>query len=153
MEPSLLVLSGLMILPLVVASISWTVTHEELFREPREYCSRRAGRGGAIFVRKFFYMFTCEYCFSHYVTAAVVAATGYHLLFADWRGYGVAFFAVNAIANLYMALFARLRVEIKVIASRPQKKNKQWPGKRRRADRHTGEALRSWIVPETADIE
>jgi hypothetical protein len=33
---------------------------------------------------------TCEYCFSHYVTAFVVYVTGYTLLFDDWRGFFVA---------------------------------------------------------------
>ena len=28
----------LFVLALPVASIAWTVTHEEIFREPREYC-------------------------------------------------------------------------------------------------------------------
>jgi hypothetical protein len=102
------------ILPLVIASISWTVTHEEIFREPREYCLRRAHGQERIAVRKFFYVFTCEYCFSHYVTAAVVALTRERVLFDDWRGFAIAFFGLNAVANLYMALFARLRVEIKV---------------------------------------
>jgi hypothetical protein len=102
------------VLPLVIASISWTVTHEEIFREMREYCVRRAHGEDPIAVRKFFYVFTCEYCFSHYVTAGVVALAGEQVLFADWRGFVVAFFGLNAVANLYMALFARLRVEIRV---------------------------------------
>ena len=102
------------ILPLVIASISWTVTHEEIFREVREYCARRANGHDPVAIRKFFYVFTCEYCFSHYVTAAVVAVTGERVLFPDWRGFAVAFFGLNAVANLYMALFARLRVEIRV---------------------------------------
>ena len=32
----------LFILALPIASIAWTVTHEELFREPREWCLARS---------------------------------------------------------------------------------------------------------------
>ena len=68
---------------------------------------------GRIYQRKFFYLFTCEYCFSHYVTAALLLITGYKLLFADWRGYLIAGFSLVWLANVYMSGFARLRGEIK----------------------------------------
>jgi hypothetical protein len=32
----------LIILSIVVASIAWTVTQEEIFREPREYCAEKS---------------------------------------------------------------------------------------------------------------
>ncbi len=60
---------ALFILAIPIASIAWTVTHEEIFKEPREYCVGRCKTGKTILERKFFYLFTCEYCFSHYVTA------------------------------------------------------------------------------------
>jgi hypothetical protein len=63
--------------------------------------------------RKFFYLFTCEYCFSHYVTAVVLYVTGYKLLFDDWRGFFVAGFSLVWVANVYMSLFGRLRLEIR----------------------------------------
>ena len=44
-----------------VAAIAWTVTHEEIFREPRDYCIHRSQAGASTTVRKFFYIFTCEY--------------------------------------------------------------------------------------------
>ena len=28
----------LFVLPLPIAAIAWTVTHEEIFREPRDWC-------------------------------------------------------------------------------------------------------------------
>ena len=65
----------LVILALPVAAISWTVTHEELFRELHDYCVDRSTASSSFVVRKFFYLFTCEYCFSHYVSAGVVLAT------------------------------------------------------------------------------
>ena len=102
----------LFVLALPVATVAWTVTHEEIFREAREYFTSQTHRGHVL-RRKFFYMWTCEYCFSHYVTAFFLWLTGYHLLLADWRGYLIAFFAVTAVANVYMSLFARVRVDIK----------------------------------------
>lgn len=102
----------LVTLALPVATVAWTVTHEEIFREAREYFTRQTQRG-PVLRRKFFYALTCEYCFSHYVTAFFIWLTGYRLLLDDWRGYVIAFFAVTAIANVYMSLFARVRVEIK----------------------------------------
>src|SRR4030095_12561988 len=59
----------LVMLSLPVAAIAWTVTHEELFREFHDYCVDRSEHASSFAVRKFFYLFTCEYCFSHYVSA------------------------------------------------------------------------------------
>jgi hypothetical protein len=103
----------LMVLAIPIASIVWTVTHEEVFREPREWCVARSKTCRRMVQRKFFYLFTCEYCLSHYVTAAFLYITRYKLLFDDWRGYLVAGFSLAAVANLYMSLFGRLRGEIK----------------------------------------
>ena len=63
--------------------------------------------------RKFFYLFTCEYCFSHYVAAGVLLVARYKLLYPDWRGYLIAFFALVWIANQYMSIYNRLRLDIK----------------------------------------
>ena len=103
----------LFILALAVASVAWTVTHEEVFREPRDYCERRSREGKSLLVRKFFYLFTCEFCFSHWVTFFFLFLTRYKLLLDDWRGYILAAFAVVAVANLYMSSFGRLRQEVK----------------------------------------
>lgn len=103
----------LFILAIPIACIAWTVTHEEVFREPREYCINNSKYGRTLLKRKFFYLFTCEYCFSHYVTIAFVALTDFHLLLHDWRGYIISGFALVFIANAYMSLFALLRQAIK----------------------------------------
>lgn len=104
----------LLLLAIPVACIAWTVTHEEVFREPREYCQRQSERCRSLVARKFFYLFTCEYCFSHYVAAAFVAITGFTLLYPDdWRGYLIAWFALVWVANIYMNAYARLRLDIK----------------------------------------
>jgi len=103
----------LLLLALPIACVAWTVTHEEVFREPREYCITHSKKDKTIWRRKFFYLFTCEYCFSHYVTIFFLFVTRYHLLFADWRGYLIGGFALVWVANCYMSLFARLRVGMK----------------------------------------
>ena len=104
---------GLFVLAIPIACVAWTVTHEEIFREPRDWAERRSRESPSALTRKFFYVCTCEYCFSHYVAAAVVALTAFRLLLEDWRGYVIAWFAVVAVANLYMSLYSRLRVDIK----------------------------------------
>lgn len=103
----------LLILGLVAGSISWTVTQEEIFREPRDFCADKSKECQNLFQRKFFYVFTCEYCFSHWVTVGLLILTDFKLLIQDWRGYILAFFAVAWIANQFMSLYRRLRVGIK----------------------------------------
>jgi hypothetical protein len=104
----------LLVLSIPVACISWTVTHEEVFRESRAYCLSRAQKGKHVVVRKFFYLFTCEYCFSHYVTILILFLSGFKMLFDDWRGYVIAGFSIVWVANVYMSLFSRIRADIKV---------------------------------------
>ncbi|MCU1309039.1 MAG: hypothetical protein JWO20_164 [Candidatus Angelobacter sp.] len=103
----------LLLLAIPVACISWTITHEEVFREPREYCQRRSETCRTLLERKFFYLLTCEYCFSHYVSAFFVFIAGYKLLLNDWRGYLISWLAVVWIANQYISIFGRLRLDIK----------------------------------------
>lgn len=126
----------LFLLAIPIACIAWTVTHEEIFREPREYCVRCSKDAPSLLKRKFFYLFTCEYCFSHYVTLAFLFLTGYRLLLDDWRGYVIAGFALIFVANVYMSLFALLRqaikkekTEIKVLEKEVEPKDDQpFPG-------------------------
>jgi hypothetical protein len=106
-------LGALLILAIPIASIAWTVTHEEVFREPREWCVTNSKHCRNVVQRKFFYLFTCEYCFSHYVTAFFLALTQFKLLYEDWRGYLIGGFALVWVANVYMSLFGRLRLDIK----------------------------------------
>ena len=106
-------IAWLLILAIPVACVAWTITHEEIFREPRQYCQRQCDQSRSLWRRKFFYLFTCEYCFSHYVSAAFLAMTRYKLLFPDWRGYVLAFFALVWLANQYMSIYNRLRLDIK----------------------------------------
>jgi hypothetical protein len=103
----------LLILPLPIACIAWTVTHEEIFREPHEYCVKRSKESKLLLTRKFFYLFTCEYCFSHYVTILFLILTGFKLLMTNWVGYVIAGFALVWIANVYMSLYNFLRTDLK----------------------------------------
>ncbi|WP_281632999.1 hypothetical protein [Flavobacterium luteolum] len=103
----------LFVLAIPIACVSWTVTHEEIFREPHEWCVRHSKNDRYILSRKFFYLFTCEYCFSHYVTIVFLVICDYKLLLNDWRGYFLAGFSLVFMANVYMSLFALLRQAIK----------------------------------------
>lgn len=100
-------------LAIPIACAAWTVTHEEIFREPREYCVNRSNNAKNLFEKKFFYLFTCEYCFSHYVSIFFLFLTDYKLLLMDWKGYIIAGFALVWVANAYMSVFALLRQSIK----------------------------------------
>lgn len=106
-------LAHLFILAIPIACIAWTVTHEEIFREPRDFCKERSENCGKLLQRKFFYLFTCEYCFSHYVTAFFLIITRFQLLYDDWRGYLISGFALVWVANIYMNVYSRVRLEIK----------------------------------------
>ena len=102
----------LLMLAIPIATVARTVVYEEIFREPREWCKDRSQTCANLFVRKFFYLFTCEYCFSHYVALFFLFLTRFKLLIDDWRGYIIAFFALVLVANMYLNLYARLRVDI-----------------------------------------
>lgn len=103
----------LAILSMTVACIAWTVTQEEIFREWRDYCQDRCDKCESLPKRKFFYVFTCEYCFSHWTTVVILILTGFKLLIDDWRGYVIAFFVIPWLANQMMSVYRRLRVGIK----------------------------------------
>lgn len=103
----------LFIMALPVACIAWTVTKEEIFREAREFCVNRSKNCDQLVKRKFFYVFTCEYCFSHYVTAILLFITKFTLLYPDWRGYIISFFSIVWVANIYMSLYNIIRIDLK----------------------------------------
>lgn len=112
------------ILALPVACIAWTVTKEEVFREIREFCVSRSTGCKKLYQRKFFYLFTCEYCFSHYVTILVLLMTNYQLAYTGWRGYIIAGFAIVWIANVYMSIYNLIRIDLKkqkIIAKKEEK--------------------------------
>jgi len=103
----------LILLALPVAWVAWTVTKEEVFREVREACEHRSRTCRRLLHRKFFYLFTCEYCFSHWAALGLQFVFHFRLVFDDWRGYLVGFAALVWVANLYMSLYQRLRVDVR----------------------------------------
>ena len=111
--PILTQIYWLVILSMVIACIAWTVTQEEIFGEWREICKDKSRSCRRLLQRKFFYVFTCEYCFSHWVTVLILILTSFRLLIDDWRGYVLAFFLLPWLANQWMSLYRRLRVNIK----------------------------------------
>jgi type VI protein secretion system component VasK len=129
----------LLMLAIPVACIAWTITHEEVFREPRDYCQRQSKYAISPARRKFFYLFTCEYCLSHYVALLFLAITRFKLLYMDWRGYLVALFALVWVANQYMSIYNRLRLDIKheQVEIRAKEEEKEEPARelRRRPER------------------
>ena len=102
----------LFVLAIPVATVSWTITHEEIFREVRDWCAEKSKSCAHLYQRKFFYLLTCEFCLSHYVSAAFLLIARYKLMFADWRGYLIAWLSLVWVANLYMSIFGRLRLNI-----------------------------------------
>ena len=103
----------LCLLALPVAWLAWTVTKEEVFREVREFCADRSKESRYLAIRKFFYLFTCEYCFSHWCALGLQFLFQFRLVFDDWRGYVVAYAGLVCVANAYMSLYQRLRVDIR----------------------------------------
>ncbi|WP_433973043.1 hypothetical protein [Tunturiibacter lichenicola] len=103
----------LFVLAIPVASIAWTITHEEVIREFRETCHTKSAECPRLYQRKFFYLFTCEYCFSHYVALIFLVITRFQLLYPDWRGYLIALFSLVWVANVYMSLFGMIRLDLK----------------------------------------
>ena len=47
------------------------------------------------------------------MTLGVLLVTRFTLVYDDWRGYVVSGFSLVWIANMYMSLFGRLRLDIK----------------------------------------
>jgi hypothetical protein len=115
----------LLILAIPIATIARTVVFEEVFREMREWCENKSHSCDHLLQRKFFYLFTCEYCFSHYVTLIFLWMTHFKLLIDDWRGYIIAWFAVVFVANIYLNLYSRLRVDITSEKKQIEVKEKQ----------------------------
>ena len=116
---------GLFILAIPIATVARTVVFEEVFREPREFCERKSQTCRTAVARKFFYLFTCEYCFSHWCALAFQFLFQFRMVFDDWRGLLVGYAALVWTANVYMNLYLRVRVDIRkdrAIADHTQRK-------------------------------
>jgi hypothetical protein len=103
----------LFVLSIPISCVAWTVTHEEIFKELKDFCVLKSQNSKTLLQRKMFYLFTCEYCFSHYVAIFFIFFSDYKLLMSDWRGYVIALFSLVWIANVYMSILAFIRQDIK----------------------------------------
>jgi len=43
----------------------------------------------------------------------MLVVTKFQLLYTDWKGYLIAFFSIVWVANIYMSIYARIRVTLK----------------------------------------
>lgn len=103
----------LFVMAIPIAAIAWTVTQEEVLRELRDYADQRRDHAPQLWKRKFYYLLTCHYCFSHYIAIVFLTLTRFKLLYQDWRGYIIALFALVWIANQYISVYALLRQDLK----------------------------------------
>jgi hypothetical protein len=103
----------LLIFAIPIAWAAWTVTHEQVFAEFKQFCMARSKTCDWLAGRKFFYLFTCEYCFSHWCTLFFQCFFQFKMVFDDWRGYLVSGPALVWLANVYMNLYQRTRVDIR----------------------------------------
>jgi hypothetical protein len=54
--------------------------------------------------------------------------TKYTLIYPDWRGYVIAFFAIVWIANVYMSLYNIIRIDLKKEKIRAAKEESELKG-------------------------
>jgi len=47
------------------------------------------------------------------VAIGILLITKYTIFFDHWRGYIISFFSVVFVANVYMSLFGKIRIDIK----------------------------------------
>lgn len=103
----------LVVLAIPVAAVAWTFTHEEVFHEVRAAIRRARDRTQNPVLKKFLFLFLCDFCLSHWVALFFLILTDFRLLIEDWRGYLIAFFALTWLANQYIGIYARLRLDLK----------------------------------------
>ena len=130
MPPEVQEIVRLLVLAVPVAWVAWTVTREEVFREAREFCVGRSRTCRRLAARKFFYLFTCEYCFSHWAALGFQFVFRLRLVFDDWRGYLVGFAALVWTANVYMSLYQWLRVDIRELRAEAARAEREAAGHR-----------------------
>ena len=99
-------------LALPVCCVTWTLTHEEIFREVQDWLADKSEHSRFWIMRKFYFAPTCDFCLSHYVAGGLIAATGFQIMLDDWRGY-ILRLTVTAVANIYLSAFAHIRVELR----------------------------------------
>ena len=103
----------LLLLALAIGCMSWTVTHEEVFREPREYCKRKSPGLPVAAATQVLLPVHLRVLLQPLCHAIVLFCTRFSLLYVGWRGYVLAEFALVFAANMYMGLYNRMRLTIK----------------------------------------
>lgn len=110
-------LAVIAIMAICVASISWTITKEEIFRDLRDFCKevQKTEQGGfrGWPCKKLAYAPTCDYCLSHWVGFALFALYPVKLVAENWRGYFFAYFATIFLANVLLGLYNIIRVTLR----------------------------------------
>ncbi len=103
----------LFVLAIPIACVAWTVTHEEVFREPREFCVRRSEELPALVPEKILLSLHLRILLQPLRHSLLPLHHALPVLYEDWRGYLVGGFALVWVANQYMSLYNRLRLDIK----------------------------------------
>jgi hypothetical protein len=108
----------MILLALVVACITWTITNEEIFRELRDVLRAYAHDDRVAFwKRKLAYLPTCQYCFSHWIAVGVLWMKGFNL-YSGWSGYFLTLFVIVALANGIMTVYELFRQFVRLIRLR-----------------------------------
>lgn len=100
----------------MVAVFSWASTKEEIFKDIREECFKKwcKNKNLPYLVRKVCYIPTCEYCFSFWFTLSMCFVFQHQLCYNDWRGHILAHGVTWGLAVLYMSIYQRIRVDIRL---------------------------------------
>jgi hypothetical protein len=69
----------------------------------------------------------------------LLVITGFKLLFDDWRGYLIGFFSLVFVANAYLNLYSRLRVDITSEKKAIEVKEAETQVKKKQAQAHDRE--------------
>jgi hypothetical protein len=102
----------LFLLAIPVACASWTITHEEIFKELHEFCLHHSQSCKRIY-QQILLCVDVRILPESLCDAALLIITEYRLVYDSWRGYLMADLSIVWIANFYMAIFGRLRLELK----------------------------------------
>lgn len=103
----------ILVLGLIVSSISWNVTQEELFKDFRDWICAWS-KNKSLAHKKCAYLFTCYYCFAHYV------ALGVYLMFNEpvYDSHIIGYFCLLVCAHVELTLFNLLRVVLRWIRAK-----------------------------------
>lgn len=92
---------------MVVASVSFFISHSQLMERPRNWLLKRgeAGKIGALF----FELITCPYCLGHWLTAALIVAFPMRLFGIFWPvDYLFTWLAISWVAGLQSMAMSQL---------------------------------------------